>query len=202
MRVIELSGQTFGRWTVISYYGKKWNNTCWNCRCECGTEKVIQGSKLKNGTSMSCGCLQAELLSERSMKHGMFGTPTYSAWASMMARCFNPKNDSFKHYGARGITVCERWFKFENFLADIGAKPNADLSLERENNNGNYEPGNCVWADAIAQHNNTRRSITKTFNGETLTIAQWARRSGLRVDTLWRRLKSGWSIERALTKPI
>lgn len=136
------------------------------------------------------------------MKHGMFGTRTYIAWTSMMGRCFNPNNASFKHYGGRGITVCERWKSFENFLLDMGVKPADHLSLERTDNNGNYEPGNCIWADIITQHNNTRRSVMKTYNGQTLTIAQWARKYGLRVDTLWRRLKAGWNIEKALTKPV
>lgn len=136
--------------------------------------------------------------------HGRQGprSPEYTAWANMLNRCRSLTAQRSHRYGGRGIRVCDRWLDFANFLADMGNRPGDDYSLERKDNNKGYSPDNCVWADRYAQANNTRRNIFFTFQGETLTLAQWARRRGLHVKTLRYRLVSGWDIEEALTAPI
>lgn len=122
---------------------------------------------------------------------------TYQAWADMKSRCSNPRQPKFAYYGGRGITVCERWLKFENFLADMGEAPEG-LTLDRINNDGNYEPSNCRWATRFEQSNNTRLTSRITFNGATLSRSEWARRLGISSDTLAHRLKRGWPLEKAL----
>jgi hypothetical protein len=131
---------------------------------------------------------------------GMRNSPEYRAWRSMKQRCFNPKCRSYRDYGARGITVCERWLVFENFYADMGSRP-ADMSLERDRNSGNYEPGNCRWATRTEQQRNTRQNKLLTYAGETHCTAEWALRTGIAHNTIYARLKRGWSHERALTTP-
>lgn len=123
------------------------------------------------------------------------------AWCGMRARCRNQNNTSWHNYGGRGISVCERWQTFENFIADLGPRPSPLHSLERVNNDGNYEPGNVVWATRKEQAQNTRQVRRLSFNGETLTISDWARKLGVRVHTICTRLARGWSLERALTTP-
>lgn len=203
LRVKIAAGVKVGLLTAIlpTRQGKsrKWY---WIFRCDCGGQKEILASSVSSGHTRSCGCYRDEHRTRRSRKHGMFGTPTYNCWSSMMARCGNPKAQSFPHYGGRGIKVCGRWRLFVNFFADMGTKPSSVMSIERIDNNGDYEPGNCRWADAVEQHNNTRVNVRLTYNGETQTIAQWARVFGLRTDTLWRRLRSAWDFDRAFKTPV
>jgi hypothetical protein len=125
--------------------------------------------------------------------------PLYRAWESMLRRCRSKGIDSYRYYGARGITVCDRWMKFENFLADMGERP-AGMSLERKDNNGPYSPENCVWATPKQQSANTRNVRLITFNGETHPISEWARRIGISHTSLMHRLKT-WPLEEALTQP-
>lgn len=129
--------------------------------------------------------------------HGMFGTPTYASWADMIQRCTNPRRRRYADYGARGISVCDRWRKFEHFLADMGTRPEG-FELERNNNDGNYEPGNCRWATPTEQSNNRRSSHWLTVAGQTHTISEWARLTGIRASKIFKRLKRGWSPEKAL----
>jgi hypothetical protein len=133
------------------------------------------------------------------IKHGLSGSPTYLAWSDMKRRCLNPDAPNYPSYGGRGITICERWLKFENFLADIGEKP-PSTSLERIDNNGPYSPENCCWANRKAQDNNKRTNRLITFNGETRTIKQWADYLGLKYSTLIYRLKYNWPLEKALCR--
>lgn len=131
--------------------------------------------------------------------HGMCESPAYRSWAGIIQRCTNPKCKAWESYGGRGITVCERWLKFENFFADMGPRA-PDLSIERIDVNGNYEPGNCKWATKKEQYNNKRNTRLLTHQGETATMSEWARRCGLEPTTLLTRMERGWSVERALTK--
>jgi AraC-like DNA-binding protein len=126
-------------------------------------------------------------------------TSIYRSWAGMISRCSNPKDKDYADYGGRGIRVCPRWKEsFANFGDDMGPKPNG-MSLDRRDNNGNYEPANCRWATRSMQMNNTRRNRHITFNRETLTLTEWARRRGVHPGTLYNRLQHGWEVERALT---
>lgn len=166
MKRNNLNGQKFGRLTVLELAGMKGGGSLWRCRCDCGQEKIVEGYNLKNGNSQSCGCLRREIASRngkkvgpKRLRHGhakrIQRSSTYKSWDAMRQRCSNPKLPFFKNYGGRGIRVCERWMKFENFVADIGERP-AGLTLDRINNDGNYEPGNCKWSNRKEQNNNQR----------------------------------------------
>lgn len=166
-RFVNITGNRYGRLVVVSYLGKKGKSHLWNCRCDCGQEKIIYANNLKKGDSKSCGCLQKEIVSIKNTTHGMTETPMYDVWQSMKWRCVNPENHNYKHYGGRGITVCERWLhSFENFFADMGLRPSPELSIDRIDNNGNYELSNCRWATKGEQNSNTRRNNKVATNKE------------------------------------
>jgi len=159
-KIPDLIGQRFGKLVVISFHGlNKQNKSMWECICDCGKHKVIRGSLLRYGTSQSCGCLRTKSVT----KHGLWGSPTYSSWHGMKQRCANPNRDVYKDYGGRGITMCERWNKFEKFLEDMGECPKG-LTLDRIDNNGNYEPGNCRWVSMLEQTYNRRKNNTLTID--------------------------------------
>lgn len=159
IRVIKThNGAAFGAWIVL--YQKDKNTV--ECVCECGANRLIHRSNLTSGKTTSCGCKKSEKIAKARTTHGMHGTPTYSSWSSMLTRCNNKNSKAYKNYGARGIKVCERWSLFENFLQDMGEKPKKGMSIDRIDNQGNYEPGNCKWASAKEQCSNTRRTkLTK-----------------------------------------
>lgn len=199
-----IPGQKFGRLTVVeraeNHPGQQ--GVRWLCQCECGNVKSIQASKVVSGVTKSCGCFQRERMGNMSRRHGMFGTRIYRIWTGMMTRCTNPRSENYPHYGGRGITVCERWTKFENFYTDMIATYRDDLSIDRIDPNGNYEPDNVRWADTGQQSRNKRNSRLIEFNGRTQNLSDWATELGVRVGTLQERLRRGWSIERAFTTKI
>lgn len=198
----DLSGRKFERLTVVSIsHVDKHKNWHWNCRCECGKETVVNGSSLRSGSTKSCGCLVGELTVKRNTKHGRCKTKEHSIWISMKQRFLNEKSKSFKNYGGRGIKVCERWLKFENFFADMGEKPHGK-TLERIDNDGNYEPENCRWATYTEQERNKRNTLTLTIDGETKTFMEWVEEFQVPVARVWYRIfRAGWDAKRAFTTP-
>lgn len=202
-QVRDLTGQRFGRLLVLGYAGAVKKKARWLCQCDCGQTKIINRSSLLSGGTQSCGCLHNELVSQQSTTHGLsHRVPEYGAWSGMLTRCTNPNVAAFSDYGERGIKVCERWRRFENFYADMGPKPAPEYSLDRIDVNGDYEPANCRWATPLEQANNARSNIPLTHDGKTMNLTEWARELGLKKITLYDRInKLGWSVERALTTP-
>ena len=214
MKLIDLTGRKFGRLTVVERAGNtKHGAAKWLCICECGKETVVIGDELRNGNTQSCGCLAKELSSARmkgreahNKTHDMTGTPIYKEWSAMKRRCYKSSDKNYPSYGGRGITVCDRWKNsFELFYEDVSRLPNfgkQGYSINRINNDGNYEPQNVEWADSKTQSNNRRTNHLITFNGKTQTISQWACECGMPYKRLWKRINIfHWEIERALNTP-
>lgn len=157
---MDMTGKVYGRLTVIrSSEPVPRRPVHWVCKCECGTEKIINGNNLRRGSTNSCGCLQKDLIIGRQIKHGFAGTGTYKSWHSMIQRCSKVSKDGYKRYGGAGITVCERWARsdgFKNFLKDMGDRPE-NATLDRINPSGGYGPENCRWATRSAQSHNKRK---------------------------------------------
>lgn len=259
---LNLIGETFEKLKVIEYYGYTQGKTGviyhqWRCQCECGNEKIVATHTLMSGHCKSCGCL-SHAAKNPSHTHNMANTRLYNIWRSMKGRCYTKSNTMYKHYGNRGITVCNEWrgkngfINFYNWSMENGYNPNTkgtECSIDRIDVNGNYEPDNCRWVDSYAQANNktntvrheingeylTIREISEKynfpykllkgridnketvyqalygdhdigtklkFNGETKTLIEWSRITGIKPITIHARLRRGWSVEDALTKPI
>ncbi len=207
-KVIDLIGQKFGRLEVIQRVdNNKWGSSRWLCNCDCGQETITLGNGLLSGNTQSCGCFQKEKTIKRMTKHGnrIRGrtTPTYVSWRTMNQRCTNPNSKRWKDYGGRGITVCNRWRKFENFLEDMGERPNLRYSIERKKNDLGYYKKNCCWATRKQQQRNMRNNRLITYNGKTQLLIELAEEYGINYSTLYYRMyRLGWSTEKALTEPI
>lgn len=169
----ELIGKKFHRLTVVSFVEMRGKHSYWLCKCDCGNEMITRRNSLMMNHTKSCGCFQKEKLIEGIIKrcttHGKRHSKEYNSWRAMVQRCNNPKQEKYLIYGARGISVCDRWLKFENFYADMGDKPSPKHSIERINNEGNYEPSNCKWATPKEQMNNMRRN--KNYYNERLNFS-------------------------------
>ena len=198
----DMTGQQFGRLTVIGYPERDGHNTTWLCKCSCGENCRVSLSHLKTQHTKSCGCYRADFSSEKFRTHGKKRSRVYNIWAAMIQRCYNINSKSYQYYGARGIRVCDDWFRFENFYAGMGDPP-AGMQLDRVNNDDNYYLENCRWTDRITQANNKRSVPKVTWNGQSLSLTQWSRIVGLDVDTLRTRIYTcGWTVDKAFTEPI
>lgn len=202
---IDLSGMKFGRLTVLEFAFNKSRRSYWKCKCECGNHKIIEGYKLKTGHTKSCGCLSREnfeKLKNMSIKHNLCNTRLYRAWINMKNRCYNKKLKEYKNYGGRGIKVCDEWkndflvfykWSIENGYSD-------DLTIDRIDVNGNYEPSNCRWTTIEIQANNKTNNHFITYNNQTLTINQWARKLNIPRETIKTRLGKKYPINIVLKK--
>ena len=199
----------FGRWRAIrrapSHKTPSSSLSMWLCECSCGIRREVTTGSLVNGTSKSCGCLNAELSRERARKshttHGLYYTSEHRSWTGMKTRCLNKNNPKYPYYGGRGIKICPAWMSFDKFFRDMGPKPAKYLTIERKDVNGDYCPENCCWATNKVQQNNKRSNRAITHNGTTLNLSEWASRTEIHHNTIDNRLKRGWSIQEALMKP-
>ncbi len=192
-KFIDLSGEVFGDLSVIRRDGHIQGHVGWRCTCRlCGSERIYAANNLRSGNSTSCGCA-------RAVTHGMKGTREYRTWQHMKARCTNPKNDNYPLYGERGIRVCKRWMRsFDAFFSDMGPRPPGH-TLDRKNNEGDYTKRNCRWATSLVQSRNKRNTKMLKMGGREMILADWSKEFGLPMERVRGRLRSGWSLERALT---
>lgn len=199
-RLIDRTGQRYGRLVVVKHAGRtKYRKHLWQCLCDCGKETVVFGENLGRLTN-SCGCLNAELSGSRRRTHGLSGTKVAKAFSHAKERCQNPNNHKWADYGSRGIQFL--YSSVEALVADIGHPPSGSHSIDRINTDGHYEPGNCRWATSREQNNNRRDNVFLTYQGRTQTVSQWARELGFRPGLISERLRSGWTVEKALTTPV
>jgi hypothetical protein len=203
-RTKDLAGQRFGRLLVLGFIGRnKHGQAMWLCKCDCGEHFATLGASLLRGRTQSCSCLSRDIIIQRNFRHGLSHTPEHIAWTHIIARCENPNEIGYKDYGGRGIAMCERWRQsFKNFLEDMGPKPGPEYSVERIDNEKGYSPKNCKWATPTEQSNNKRNNNFLEYNGERLTMAEWARKIGMAYGTFQMRVKLGWPMEKILTVPI
>ena len=199
-KLIDLTGQKFGRLTIIKVSHRDKNRQYhWVCKCKCGNEKIVLGNCLKNGTTRSCGCYNQEKRIERMTKHGKTDTRLFIIWRNMKNRCYNPKNNAYKSYGNRGITVCNEWQEFKPFYDwAINNGYTDDLTIDRIDVNGNYEPSNCRWVDKKVQANNRQYNRLVTYKNETHTVTEWAEKLKIKEHTIYARLNKGMTDEEAL----
>lgn len=200
-----LIGQVFGSLEVIERFPHKSKEIYWNCKCKCGTIKAIRGSHLKDGSTNSCGCEKFNTNIKRLTTHSQSYTRLYHIWVNIKYRCYNQHCNHYFRYGGRGISVCKEWIEsyeifelwsLENGYTDI-------LSLDRINNDGNYDPNNCRWATAREQGNNKSNNQYYEYDGLKLTLPEWANRYKINYGTLYKRIKEhNYSIEKALTTPV
>ena len=199
----DLTGQRFGRLVVLKREGSAYPGVpMWLCLCDCGTEKPVAASSLRQGSTKSCGCFRVEM-GEANATHGMSESPEYEVWASIKKRCYDVSADSYQYYGGVGIYMCDRWISsFENFIADMGLRPTEFHSIERCDVHDNYTPENCKWADPIEQANNKTTTVLIEHLGRSQSRAQWCRELNLNYETVGARINAyGWTHDRALSTP-
>ncbi len=200
MRLRNHKDKRFGRLVVEKFLGRKLVSGVlrpfWLCKCDCGGFTESTSSNLIAGNSTSCGCKKIEACLKRST-HGKSGTTEYEAWKKMRERCLNKNCKEYKHYGGRGIRICKRWDKFENFLADLGLKPKG-YSLERKKVNDGYKPSNCLWIPKTKQNRNRRDTIRLTYNNVTKTLVDWADELKIPYHRIRMRYYRGLSVEKIL----
>lgn len=212
MKIVDVTGQKFGRLTVIKREGLKYGGSAWLCKCDCGNVKIIALQHLRHGTK-SCGCLSKEIASERgkkskigdrSRKHGDFGTKLYGIWAGMKRRCYNPRTKYYKDYGGRGITVCDEWkndySKFKEWALANGYQEG--LSIERIDVNKGYSPDNCKFITINEQNSNKRISIRLQYQGKEYSIKELSKLTGIKERTIRDRYERGLPIEEILNPKI
>lgn len=199
----DLTGMRFGRWEVLGFAGRTGaTDYRYRCRCSCGREKDVSSGHLTGGKSLSCGCLRGEQIGAHVRTHGRSKSAEYTAWQSMRSRCNNPRVPYWNNYGGRGIRVCDRWNEsFAAFYADIGPRPSAEHSIDRIDNDGHYEPGNCRWSTRLEQAQNTRRKrAVMRYAGRDWLARDFNKKTGLPQHTFYRCYREGLSLSAALAR--
>lgn len=205
-RITNIKGKKFGRLTAIEFVEiDKFHRAIWKCMCSCGKECKVAYSSLKSGNTMSCGCIHDELFKKnrfRHDKHNLSNSRIFHIWTGMKQRCYNKNSPKFHRYGGRGISVCDEWLHdfqaFYDWSMDHGYDD--DLTIDRINNDGNYEPSNCRWVTAKEQANNVSYNLIFEMNGKKQTLKQWSEDLGINYVTLYSRIyRNGWSFEKAIS---
>jgi len=204
-RLIDLTGQRFGRLTVVSRAeNDKRGSAKWLCLCDCGNTCVVFSGNLMRGHTKSCGCYNIETVTARSITRGGRHTRLYRIWCAMKYRCTNPSAIRYSNYGGRGIKVCPEWERsfpaFQEWALKNGYSEG--LSIDRIDNNLGYFPENCRWVDALTQNRNRGYCRRLIFNGKEQTVSAWAVETGISAKVIYDRLDAGWSVERTLTEPV
>lgn len=194
-RIVNLIGSRYGRLLVIAFSGKRKNNRYWECQCDCGVVTVVAGGEICRGTVVSCGCLRKE----KATTHGMYKSSEFKIWQKMKSRCFNENHHGYKDYGGRGITVCNRWLKFENFLEDIGNRPSPRHSIDRIDVNGNYEPSNCKWSTLKEQARNKQNTFYIEIDNKKMCLSEFCEVYSLKRSTARWRIKNGWCLAKVIS---
>lgn len=200
---IDLTGMRFGKLVAVSIARKSETGTrvYWNCSCDCGGNRVVSNDHLRNGDTTDCGCTRKHI--SHWQKHGMYNSRLYRIWSLMKERCYNPKRKEYGNYGGRGISVCDDWKEAKRFFEWAFANGYSDeLTLDRIDNDGDYCPENCRWVCRKEQMRNRRNNRYVSFRGRTIPLTQLAEEYGYTYAQLYKRLKLGWSLEDAVTKPI
>ena len=194
-------GKIYGRLVVVERSPSVGGKAMWLCRCSCGNTKTVSGDSLRQGKVRSCGCFQQESRT-KARTHGMSRSPTYRSWQEMRVRCNDKFAISYANYGGRGVRVCKRWDRFENFLADMGVRPKGAF-LERKNNNRNYTPKNCVWATRLQQNRNKRSNVTVEYKGRKTCLSAWCEELDLPYPRMYYRIVvKGWVARTAFETPF
>lgn len=200
-------GQVYGRLTALRFDKVDGKYKYWFFQCECGHKKSIVARSVLSGLTKSCGCFRKENTANLNKSHGATSNGIreveYNIYMGIIDRCERPESSSYKHYGAKGIRVCKRWRNsYPNFLEDMGRRPKQsrprEYSIERINTNKGYSPSNCRWATQQEQCNNKSNNTILNHKGESLTLAEWSRKTGIRYGSLLRRIKNNWPLDRAL----
>jgi hypothetical protein len=207
-KFIDLTGQKFGRLTVLGLDRVESKKTYWKCMCECNNEISVRSDQLRRSWTKSCGCLQRDVTKKTAKyinyKHGESKTRLYGIWTNMKSRCYREHDDWYSEYGGRGITICNEWINdyvvFRNWALSHGYMNN--LTIDRKDVNGNYEPNNCRWATLKEQANNTRYNHLMSYNGKTQTMSQWADELGIGFGALMARSRRNWTDEQIITTPL
>lgn len=202
----DITGKRYGRLVAIGPIGTNKQGVIWACQCDCGASMSVHGYLLRSGNTKSCGCLRVDTIVAIGTSHGLHDSPYYKRWLHITQRCVNPNDKNYANYGGRGISVYNKWrhdfAAFHNYISQLPDCGKEGYSLDRIDNNGNYEPGNLRWTTQDIQMRNTRSTRWITFGGKTLCVADWEKELNLPEGVLRKRLYRKWSVERALTTPL
>lgn len=197
-----VNGTRFHRLLVIGNTLLKNGRKAYVCKCDCGEEKLYEASPLLSGKNRSCGCYRKERAGPATT-HGRSDTPEWRSWSRMKRRCYNKAGDTYHCYGERGIKVCDRWLNsFDNFLADMGKKPSLLHSIERKDNDGDYEPSNCIWVIHKVQSRNKRTTHWVIYRGTRMSLMDAVELCGADYRLVSLRLRRGWSLEKSIHEPV